>query len=474
LYQVDALNNLDADLHEFRITPEGTALLTLYHITEYEPCDKSGSTSAGNVTSLFIWDCLFQEITIETRQVMFQWRASDHVPIADSYREVVGGLREDPFDYFHINSVEKDHHGNYLISARYMQSIYYIDGETGSVIWTLGGKQNDFQDLSEGSAIDFAWQHDARLHPPNALSEIYQEPAKIHGLTTVLISMFDNAAEDYRYDYGVGYSRGLLLEATYPEGPRQVPARPGSHRTPVTIPDKNPDVNLQKIADINGTDEQYLVRKVQAWMNPERLCSSSQGSMQLMSNATSGVAKVLVGYGLNAAWTQFDAFGAVLCDVHFAARTTWETGEVQSYRTRRASWLGQPQYPPMAVMTEDGTQIHVSWNGATEVAGWALQASADDTGNETWFEMQRSPRSSFETTFSITGNLRGTRYYRVLALGQTGEVLQYGISQVMDRQAKQTSGAILAGFASAQLARPENLFVQFALLFLVVCVVLAF
>jgi hypothetical protein len=472
VYQVDALNNLEADLHEFQITSEGTALLTLYQITEYG--GQVGSTSAGNVTPLWIWDCLFQEVTIESQHVTFQWRASDHVPVADSYRDIVGGSRDDPFDYFHINSVEKDHHGNYLISARYLQSIYYIEGGSGNVIWTLGGKQNDFQDLSDGSAIDFAWQHDARLHAPNAISQMYQPPAARYGFETVLISMFDNAAEDYRYDYGIGYSRGLLLEVTYPEGPRQIPARSRSQRTSAAQSDEVPNVNLQKIADTNGTYEQYLVRNVQSWMNPERIRSSSQGSMQLMLNATTGITKVLVGYGLNAAWTQFDALGAVLCDVHLAARTTWETGEVQSYRTRKASWLGQPEYPPMAVMTDDGMQIHVSWNGATKATGWALQASASNAQNGTWDEVQRLSKSGFETTFNLTGDSRDAHNYRVLALDQNDQVLQHGISRVMDRQVKQTSSAILAGFAPAHLAKSEDLIVELAFVFLVICIVLAF
>jgi hypothetical protein len=474
VYQVDALNNLDADLHEFRITPEGTALLTIYHITEYLPAGQSESTSTENITSFYIWDCLFQERLIESPQVIFQWRASEHVPVADSYRDVKGGSREDPFDYFHINSVEKDHRGNYLISGRYPQSIYYIDGKTGSIIWTLGGKQNDFQDLSEGSAINFAWQHDARFHAPDAFSEMYEPTAKRNGLETVLISMFDNAAEDYRYDYGVGHSRGLLLEVTYPEGPRQVPARSRSQRTSAAKSDEIPDVNLQKIANINGTHEQYLVQEVQSWMNPERIRSSSQGSMQLMLDATTGSTRVLVGYGLNAAWTQFDAYGAVICDVHLAARTTWETGEVQSYRTRKASWSGHPWYPPIAVMTEDGMQVHTSWNGATEVAEWALHASAGDAGNGTWTEVQRLPRLGFETTFNLTSNSRDMHDYRVVALDQNNRVLQNGFSRVMDRQAKLRSGAILAGFAPAHLSRSEDLVVQLAFVFLVICIVLAF
>ncbi|KAK3086960.1 hypothetical protein LTR53_019969, partial [Teratosphaeriaceae sp. CCFEE 6253] len=37
-----------------------------------------------------------------------------------------------------------------------------IDGVTGAVLWELGGRAGDFEDLSEGRATGFSWQHDAR------------------------------------------------------------------------------------------------------------------------------------------------------------------------------------------------------------------------------------------------------------------------------------------------------------------------
>jgi hypothetical protein len=472
-YEIEALNDLDADLHEFHITPEGTALLTIYQVIEYHSRDLHKSSSANELEPLFLWDCLFQEITIKSRELIFQWRASDHVALTDSYREVVGGSQEDPYDYFHMNSIEKDHHGNYLISARYPQSIYYVDGKSGDIIWVLGGKGNIFSDLSEGSAISFAWQHDARLHALDAIPEIYQPIGERKGVEVVLISMFDNAAEDYRYDYGVGYSRGLLLELTFPEISHRETTQRHPQRFSASNYDETADVNLQKIADINGTNQAHTVRVIQSYANPQLIRSSSQGSMQVIPRTRTGNASVIVGYGLNAAWTEFNTDGAVICDVHFAARNTWESGDVQSYRTRKASWVGRPKSTPAVAITDDGMWLYVSWNGATEVNQWVLQASVGNASNEVWNEVHRLPKSSFETAFGLTTHSDHDRYFRIVALDRSGQPLDHGTSRVLDRQAKEMASAVLTGLTSDKVAGFETLVISISVLTLGVCIFLA-
>lgn len=41
----------------------------------------------------------------------------------------------DAWDYFHINSVDKDAGGNYLISARDACAIHKVNGTDGEIIW---------------------------------------------------------------------------------------------------------------------------------------------------------------------------------------------------------------------------------------------------------------------------------------------------------------------------------------------------
>jgi hypothetical protein len=146
------------DLHEFKITENDTALVTIYDTI---PANLS---SIGGPELGWLLDGVFQEIDIATGQLIFEWRASEHLPISSTFMEIDdhGQSEGDPFDYFHINSVDKDTWGNYLISARHTHTVSNIDSTTGALLWTLGGRVNEFTDLSDGAVTNFSWQHDAR------------------------------------------------------------------------------------------------------------------------------------------------------------------------------------------------------------------------------------------------------------------------------------------------------------------------
>ena len=63
--------------------------------------------------------------------------------------------------------------GNYLISLRNLKTITYLDGVTGEPIWNLGGKMNNFTDITmpevlkanpgSDGALSFGWQHHVRF-----------------------------------------------------------------------------------------------------------------------------------------------------------------------------------------------------------------------------------------------------------------------------------------------------------------------
>lgn len=83
----------------------------------------------------YVWDCLFQEIDLETGAVLFEWRASDHFNLADSFNPLLDqGTCDHPYNWFHITSVDKNAAGNYLISARYTHSVTCIDSDTGVIL----------------------------------------------------------------------------------------------------------------------------------------------------------------------------------------------------------------------------------------------------------------------------------------------------------------------------------------------------
>jgi len=177
---VKAGNGHQADLHDFQLTPEGTAL-----ITAYDPilCNLS---SVGGASYGAVNDAMFQEIDVKTGLVMYQWTSLDHVGLNESYEHASKATTSSPYDFFHINSIDRENEGSLLVSARNTWAAYDINGRSGRIIWRLGGRKSSFA-LGPGTAT--AWQHDARQ------------------LADGSISVFDNGASPTVHRQ----SRGIVL-----------------------------------------------------------------------------------------------------------------------------------------------------------------------------------------------------------------------------------------------------------------------
>jgi hypothetical protein len=89
---------------------------------------------------------------------------SDHVSPSESYLAPSPGQ---PFDFFHINSIDVEPDGNLLISARHTWTVYKVNRQTGEVIWRLGGKRSDF---AMAAGTQFSWQHDARRQADGSIT----------------------------------------------------------------------------------------------------------------------------------------------------------------------------------------------------------------------------------------------------------------------------------------------------------------
>lgn len=354
VYKLGAANGLPADLHEFHITRDGTAVFTIYDVVP------------ANLTSMYgpekgwIWDGTFQEVDIETGELLFQWRASEHFNFTEAYRarEGAGTSEDSPWDFFHINSVDKDAKGNFLVSSRYMCCLAYIDGKTGEVLWKLGGKNNMFKDLSGGAATNISWQHHARFRDNGTA-----------------ITLFDNASRGS--DAPEHISRGLYL-----------------------------DVDM----------ENMTVKVRHEYWNPHQISSQSQGSMQVLDSGN-----VLVGYGSNAAWTEYSIDGDVLCDVRFGPESRFGQNEILSYRVFKHPWVGLPKTDPDIAIHKNAT--YVSWNGATEVVTWVMEGADSAGADESeYFQLAALPKKGFETMIPIPAN-NTHPFIRVIALNSSGDVL---------------------------------------------------
>ncbi len=164
---VRAGNGLQADEHEFTLTAQGAAYVLAYSAVQ------TSLASAGGPASGIALDGVIQEIDVHTGLVMWEWHSLGHVDVSESYSAPPNNPAN-PYDYFHINSLEPDAHGNLLISARNTWGIYDLNGRTGAVIWRLGGKKSTF---ALGAGVQFAYQHDATWLADGELSLFDDEGA---------------------------------------------------------------------------------------------------------------------------------------------------------------------------------------------------------------------------------------------------------------------------------------------------------
>jgi hypothetical protein len=163
------------DLHEFNLTPKGTALLTAYRVVHRD------TSALGGRPNEPVADSMFQELDVATGKVLFTWHSIGHVALSESEASLPpkqGAGSKAPYDYFHINSVQKLPNGNYLISARNTWGVYEISHRTGKVVWRLGGKKSDF---TLGPGMKFAWQHDVRLRDDGTYTLFDDESAPPEG-----------------------------------------------------------------------------------------------------------------------------------------------------------------------------------------------------------------------------------------------------------------------------------------------------
>ena len=256
-----------------------------------------------------------------------------------------GKSKKDAFDFFHINSVDKIDSGDYIISARYMHAVVCISGKTGEILWQLGGKNNNFEDLNR--ATDFAWQHHVTWQGNDT------------------ISLFDNHANNV-FHKSSSHSKGMIIS-----------------------------LDMKKMTA-------SLVGK---YVHPDEILNVSQGSVQVLPES----GNVLVGFGNSPTYVEYTDSGKVLCAAHFAPHIAFELidfGLVKSYRVFKSPWVGSPKTVP-TVKVKNG-KAYVSWNGATKVKRWRLETAKTKEDDE-FVTLQELNRDGFETAFPLHSTDRYVR-----------------------------------------------------------------
>lgn len=157
-------NGYTGDIVDFRTLPNGHTMMLLY---DWQIMDASKLVRGGN-PGANICETVIQELDL-AKNVVFQWRSIDYIPITDSYVDSLAAS----IDYMHSNSFEFDKDGGILISSRHLSEITKIDGRTGEILWRLGGKKNQFRFIGERETNKpnyFSYQHDvSRLDNGNIM-----------------------------------------------------------------------------------------------------------------------------------------------------------------------------------------------------------------------------------------------------------------------------------------------------------------
>lgn len=333
-------------MHEFKITPYSkgtTALMTVYQPRQYDLT----VNPRFNVRKGMGWivEGVFQEVEIDTGKVVFEWRSLNHVDPEDACTlpgttDTSGtGLDEqEPWDYFHLNSIDKNEKGDYLLSARHTSAIYKVSGRDGSILWQLGGTRSHFELIN----FNFSYQHHARWISENS--------------THTVFSFYDNASNNYA---ATGtFSHGYVIE-------------------------------------IDHTAKKATMIKEFGAPEPEGgLLSTSQGNMQLLPNGG-----VHIGWGEHAYFSEHLPNGEATMYAHVAERESNVMIYRSNKYNWTAQPVTKPALWTYSRTGKEQMGFWASWNGATEIKSWRFYTGASARGP--WKLAGNVFKTGFETEHHI-------------------------------------------------------------------------
>ncbi|KAJ5623776.1 hypothetical protein N7510_000085 [Penicillium lagena] len=349
-----------SDMHEFRPINDGkTALMTVYQQRQFDMTPWNIKAGVG-----WVMESVFQEVDVETSEVVFEWHSLDHVDPSMSYTfpahtDTSGtGLKvTEPWDYFHINSIDKNADGDYLISSRHTCAIYKISGKDGSVIWRLHGADPSFKNIN----FSFSQQHDARWLYENA--------------THTVLSLYNNGDNGFNQTHA--FSSGMVILIDHVDN------------TATQIRDYGPP--------------------------GKEMHSSSQGNLQRLPNQN-----VVMGWGNNPFISEHTEDGELVMWARYTFSNT-----IMNYRAQKFEWDSDPSDSPAlwsyarSPEPSSPTSFYVSWNGATRVKTWRFYGAANMTGPYTFLDEVN--KTGFETEYT---NASFYTWTKVEAIDRNGDVLR--------------------------------------------------
>jgi hypothetical protein len=141
----------------------GNIWVTVYRTVPGQDISAYGGSSSG-----IVYDSGVQEYSIKTGKLLHTWDALNSIPLSEAEQPAPPpAAAANPWDAYHINSIQLLPDNQMLVSMRNTWAVYLINTKTNQTIWTLGGKASTF--TVAGNAA-FAWQHNAQMLPGNKVS----------------------------------------------------------------------------------------------------------------------------------------------------------------------------------------------------------------------------------------------------------------------------------------------------------------
>lgn len=255
----------------------------------------------------------------------------------------------------------------YLVNSRHQWAFYLVSGKDGSIIWSFEGMVGGSFGAPPSNGT-FKWQHHVRAHNVTE--------------TSFDVSLFDNH-NSAKIDNGTAPTKQLVYHLEFPANKSYTPQLLRHIETP--------------------SDEVY---------------ADSQGSYQAdLSNGNQ-----FVGYGQIALMREYGP-ATDGSDLRWQAQFGG-INKVQSYRGFRQTWHATPAGWDPSLVVEDG-KAYVSWNGATDVTGWAVYVGP--LAGELRL-VGIAEKKGFETVFSVPP---GAQYLQVAAVQEGSEVGRSGVEAVV-------------------------------------------
>ncbi|KAK0288205.1 hypothetical protein LTR35_003679 [Friedmanniomyces endolithicus] len=330
------------DMHELKVLDGGQRALVIAQKAQLVDTNPI----AGAVGAMWVLNNGFLEVDMTTGGTVFEWWALDFVDLGESYSVSPRGpgTFESPWDFFHLNSIDKNRDGDYLISARNANTVYKISRSTKEVLWRLGGRTSTFQ--LEG--FNFSKQHDARFRPSGNASG-------------TSISLLNNAADDEK----PGATSAVLLisldESTMP----------------------------------------FTARLKQQWIRQDGKISRTRSNAQFLDNGN-----VFANWADRGYINEFTADGRCVLEARWLSGRLNTYRAFKANFAGHPSEPPVLSAHAYGTTSETMTTVfHVSWNGATDVASWAFWGSL--AGSPADIKPVGSvTKSGFETMYMAAGLFR--------------------------------------------------------------------